>query len=125
MSPFSILNALRMRLNWRAWAYPLTCAASRGPLAGIGLPEFQTAFAGRGKAFAACLVVEPGVRRGRDVLFHRRGIRRHAGQAAIVDHPGLSTDLDRLGEQPFGSLFPDPLPPADQRCRVDRGMVLK
>ncbi len=50
----------------------------------------------QGNQLAAGLLVEPGVCRMRDVLFHHRGIDGDPGQAAIIDRAGLAPG-DRPG----------------------------
>lgn len=81
----------------------------------VALPQLDPGVSGQIHQLRPCAFVEPGVRRVRNVLFHDSRIDGDLIQACVLEDPRLPPGLDGLRQQPFGTLFSDPLPPAGQR----------
>ena len=74
----------------------------------VVLPQINAAFHGQGDQLAAGLLIETGVCRVRNILFHHGRVDADTGQAVIVDGTGFAPRLDGLGQQPFHPFLADP-----------------
>ncbi len=90
---------------------------------GIGFPQLHPSLLRQRHQLVTRTLVKLGIRRVGDGPFHDDGIDSHAPDAVCVDGPGLLASPDRLGQQPFDTLFPDPAPTAGQRGLVYRRLM--
>ena len=93
--------------------------------AGTGLAQLHPGLLRQGDQLIPRPLVEPGVRRMGNVLFHQGRVDRHPLHAVPVDGTGPVPGPDRLGQQPFDPLLADPPTPAGQRGGVNRQLVLE
>lgn len=92
---------------------------------GVALAQINPCLSGQAHQQGAGTLVEPGIRRMSDGLFHHSCVDSHPLQALVGNGARCPTCLDRLGQQPLHPFFADALAPACQRGRVDRRAVLK
>ena len=96
-----------------------------GREAGIGLPQLHPGLLRQSHQLIPRALVEPGVRRMGNVLFHHGRVHGDALHAVPVDGTGPLPGPDRLRQQPFDPLLAEPPTPAGQRGGVNRQLVLE